>query len=67
MAQMASVEQESVIVEEAMTREELLAAIDEQAKALGYEPGQFLEAVRAGTVPDTPQTGPILVLASLFV
>jgi hypothetical protein len=50
---------------EVLSREELLTVIDEQSAPLGYGPGEFIEAVRSGTVPDTVETSKILVLVRL--
>lgn len=55
------------VISDPMSREDLLRALDEQSAPLGYEPGQFLEAVRAGAVPDTAQTSGLLVLASIVL
>jgi hypothetical protein len=50
---------------EVLSREELLEIIDEQSAPLGYRAGEFIEAVRTGTVPDTAETSKILVLVRL--
>ena len=50
---------------ETITRDELLHEIDELSAPLDYGPGEFLAAVDAGTVPDTPEASGLLVLIPL--
>lgn len=57
----------AVASREVLSRDELLEVIDEQSAALGYGAGEFVEAVRTGTVPDTAETSKILVLVRLVV
>lgn len=51
---------------ETLTREALLARIDELSASLGYRSGEFLHAVQAGLVPDTPEASSVLALVSLI-
>ncbi|MGZ8707473.1 MAG: hypothetical protein ACXW0R_08815 [Gaiellaceae bacterium] len=50
-----------------MSRDDLVHEIDDLSAGLGYEPGEFLQAVREGTVPDTSETSKLLVLARLAI
>lgn len=55
------------LIDDPLSRNELLELIDEQSAPLGYGPGEFMKAVRTGTVPDTVETSKILVLVRLVV
>ena len=48
-----------------MSRDVLIATIDELSFPLGYRPGEFLDAARRGLVPDTPSTSSLLALLPL--